>query len=412
MVKNSLWNVLGLVVPSLVAIPAMAVMSRALGVEKFGIFMLAFSILGYAGIFDGGLTRAVIRSVAMHDDDESRNRDVVGTASYAVVALGLIATMMVFFGALPIAHLLKVSAAALADAVDSLKLLALIIPAYLLSLIWFAYLEGKQNFAKLNVMKTFTGILVAALPAIAVLIRPSLAAALAGLLLARLATLVVAYRPCRLGLSAGVFHFRMHTLVALFRFGGWVTVSNFVSPIMVYVDRFILANALGAARVAFYAAPSEVIARMSVIPGAVSRTIFPLFSKLQASADDTARSAFRGLLIVCTVCAIPVFVLAEWILKVWLGAPYADASANILRVLLVGFVFNAVAQVPFSRIQADGKSRVTALVHLAELVPYLALLAILINAHGLLGAAIAWTVRVTADFLALQLLSRRLVGRP
>ncbi len=291
-------------------------------------------------------------------------------------------------------------------------MLALVIPVYLLSLVWFAYLEGKQLFVQLNALKTFTGALVAALPAIAVLIQPSLSSALVGLLLARVVTLFVAYRPCRNGLSAGVFHFKKGTLQALLRFGGWITVSNIVSPLMVYVDRFILSNALGAGRVAFYAAPSEVIARMSVIPGAVSRTIFPLFSKLQSSADDSARTAFRGLLLVCTLVSIPIFVFAEWILKVWLGAPYADASANILRILLVGFIFNAIAQVPFTRIQAHGKSRVTALVHLCELVPYLALLAVLINAYGLIGAAVAWTVRVSADYLALEILSRKLVIRP
>ncbi|MDO9172303.1 MAG: polysaccharide biosynthesis C-terminal domain-containing protein, partial [bacterium] len=130
----------------------------------------------------------------------------------------------------------------------------------------------------------------------------------------------------------------------------------------------------------------------------------------QGSADDTARTAFRGLLIACTLVAVPVFIFAEWILTAWLGAPYGDESANILRILLVGFVFNAVAQVPYSRIQAHGKSRVTALVHLVELFPYLALMMLLIGKYGLIGAAAAWTVRVCADFFALQFLSRRLVS--
>lgn len=410
MLKNTLWNALGLIVPSLVAIPTMAVMARILGVEKFGIFMLAISVFGYAGVFDGGLTRAVIRAIAMHDDDEALNREVVGTASYAVLALGLVGALLLYFWARPLAVLLKVSAPVLADTVDALRLLALAVPAYLLSLVWFAYLEGKQQFAQLGTLKTLTGMLVAVLPAVAVLIRPSLAAALGGLLLARVATMIIAYLPCRRGMAAGVFHFRQATLGALFRFGGWITVSNIISPIMVYVDRFVLSNVLGAGRVAFYAAPSEVVSRMSVIPGAVSRTIFPLFSKLQGSADDTARTAFRGLLIACTLVAVPVFIFAEWILTAWLGAPYGDESANILRILLVGFVFNAVAQVPYSRIQAHGKSRVTAFVHLVELFPYLALMMLLIGKYGLIGAAAAWTVRVCADFFALQFLSRRLVS--
>jgi len=57
--KGTFLNLIGLVIPSVIAIPAMAVMARMLGVEKFGLFMLAFSLLGYASIFDGGLTRAL-----------------------------------------------------------------------------------------------------------------------------------------------------------------------------------------------------------------------------------------------------------------------------------------------------------------------------------------------------------------
>jgi O-antigen/teichoic acid export membrane protein len=409
MLKNTLWNALGLIVPSLIAIPVMAVMARVLGVEKFGIFVLTFSVLGYAGVFDGGLTRAVIRAVAMNGDDETLNRDVIGTATYAVIALGTAGSLLVFLLARPIAGFLNVSAAALGDTIDALQMMALVIPAYLLSLVWFAYLEGKQQFMQLSVLKTFTGVLVAGLPAVAVLLRPTLSAALGGLLLARIVTMLAAYLPCRAGLKTSVFPFHRATLRALLQFGGWITVSNIISPVMSYVDRFILSNLLGAHRVAFYAAPSEMVTRMSVIPGAVSRTIFPLFSRRPGESRDTARSVSRGLLVVCTIVAIPIFIFSGWLLDVWLGAPYGAESAGILRILLVGFIFNALAQVPYSRIQAHGKSRATAFIHLCELVPYLALLTLLIREYGLIGAAVAWTVRVGVDLLVLQILSRRLV---
>jgi O-antigen/teichoic acid export membrane protein len=410
MFRNSLWNALGLVIPSLFAIPAMAVIARILGVEKFGIFMLTFSALGYAGIFDGGLTRAVIRSVAMNDDNDALNREVVGTAGYAVIAMGAVGTLAVYVGARQIALLLNVSPAVLGDTVEALRISALVIPVYLLSLVWFAYLEGKQQFVKLSVLKTITGLFLTVLPVAAVLLRPTLSAALAGLLVARVATLAFAYSPCRTGLGASVFHFKRQTLHDLFRFGGWIAVSNVVSPLMGYVDRFVLSNLLGAARVAFYAAPSEAVSRMSVIPGAVARTIFPMFSKQQDSSAGTARAASRGLLLVCTAIAVPLFLGAHWFLTVWLGPQYGDESATVLRILLVGFVFNAVSQVPYSRIQALGKSRATATLHLVELLPYLALLVILVREYGLVGAAVAWAVRVFADFLALQVMARRLVN--
>ncbi|MBK8166437.1 MAG: flippase [bacterium] len=408
MFKNSLWNAAGLVVPSLIALPALAVMARVLGVEKFGVFMLVFSALGFAGVFDGGLVRAVIRAVAMNGGDEQLNGRVVGTAGWVVLALGVGVAAAVAATAAPLVSLLKVSAVARADSIIALRVAALVIPVYLLSLVWFAYLEGKQRFARLSLIKSVTGILLTMLPALAVLARPGLDAALAALLVARLATLAAAYRPCRDAIGAAIFRYDRATARDLFRFGGWIAVSNLLAPMMGYADRFLISNVLGAARVAFYAAPAEVAARLSVIPGAVARTIFPLFSQLQESSAEQARRAFRGLLVVCLAVAVPLFLVADWFLDRWLGPPYGEESAIVLRLLLIGFVFNALGQVPYSRIQALGRSRDTAMLHMIELVPYLLLLVLLVRDFGLAGAAAAWTTRVVIDFVVLQLMARRL----
>uniref|UniRef100_UPI00124F8D50 oligosaccharide flippase family protein n=1 Tax=Acinetobacter ursingii TaxID=108980 RepID=UPI00124F8D50 len=61
LIKNSVYNIAGFIVPTLVAIPTLGILARQLGVEKFGLFTLAFAVVGYASIFDGGVTRAVIR---------------------------------------------------------------------------------------------------------------------------------------------------------------------------------------------------------------------------------------------------------------------------------------------------------------------------------------------------------------
>ena len=95
MLKSTFLNLLGLIIPSAIAIPAMAMMARMLGVEKFGLFMLAFSLLGYASIFDGGLTRSVIRAIASHDNDNKKNKSVMGTATIIVMCLSAIAAILV-----------------------------------------------------------------------------------------------------------------------------------------------------------------------------------------------------------------------------------------------------------------------------------------------------------------------------
>ena len=53
-----------------------------------------------------------------------------------------------------------------------------------------------------------------------------------------------------------------------------MTVSNIISPVMVYFDRFIVSNIMGADKVAFYSAPAEVILKLGIIPAAIGEQCF------------------------------------------------------------------------------------------------------------------------------------------
>ena len=160
--------------------------------------------------------------------------------------------------------------------------------------------------------------------------------------------------------------------------------------------------------VAFYTAPAEVIARISIIPGALARTIFPLFSGDLRQSYAVAADAYKGLLLAISVIALPIFIAAEPLLGLWLGDSYRHGSAGVLRILIIGFFFNALAQIPFARIQAHGKAKLTATLHVVELVPYLLILTVLVYYYGIYGAATAWSVRVIADCFALEYFSRKL----
>jgi O-antigen/teichoic acid export membrane protein len=59
-------------------------------------------------------------------------------------------------------------------------------------------------------------------------------------------------------------------------------------------------------------------------------------------------------------------------------------------------------------LQGIGRPDLTAKVHLAEVVPFLTLLWILTSHFGLIGTALAWVMRVTADLVLLLLATSRI----
>ncbi|MGS0738613.1 flippase [Pseudomonas sp. GG8] len=409
LIKNSFWNIAGFAIPIVIAIPAIGYLARVLGVERFGLFTLAYAVVGYASIFDAGLSRAVIRAVAMHRDQDKKLGEILGTSTVFVLGLSICASLLLYLNAKNITFYLSVSEAFSADAVEGFQWLSFAVVPLLLSTIWFSYLEGESEFLKLNTLKVITGVAIAIMPVVVVFYQVSFKSAVIGLVLGRLFTALVAY-------GYGLGRFRkdivtvdMQTLKELLRFGGWITVSNILSPVMVYFDRFFISNALGAQSVAFYTAPAEAVARMLLIPMAISKVIFPMLSAKHENANVQTDFAFKLLLVFSVVMAIFVFILANEILLLWMGPDYIGESVTVLRILAVGFVFNSIAQIPFAKIQAGGHSKITALIHLAEIVPYVLLMFFLVKELSLVGAAIAWSFRVFVDYVALDLASRQII---
>jgi O-antigen/teichoic acid export membrane protein len=406
LVKNTVINALAFVIPGLIFIPAAAFLSRTLGVEQFGLLLLMYSIMGYSGIFDAGMTRAVIRKIAQ-SKSIINEQCVMGTSIVAVLLLSIIPTALLFIFAKNIVQWLSVSEEHVNVGIQSIQLLSLIVPFYLFSAVAFAYLEGKEQFLKLSIFRATTGSVLAGAPALMVYYDGTLTDAVIGMFAARILTTIVAFVSLNQALRIKDLKFSRKMLIDLVSFGGWISLSNIISPLMAYMDRFFLSNVSGVGKAAFYIAPSELIEKLTVIPVSLSRVLFPFFSRI-GSHKHHEEKVLIGLGFFLIIILLPIYYFSGHILDLWLGPPYGAESSSVLRILLCGFFFNALALIPFSAIQAKGLAKTTALLHLAEFVPYSLLLFYLIHEMGLIGAAFAWSIRVTIDFACLLYISKNI----
>ena len=192
-----------------------------------------------------------------------------------------------------------------------------------------------------------------------------------------------------------------------------MTISNIISPMMVYFDRFIISYILGAKNVGYYTAPAEIISRMSIVPTSISRAVFPRLSGLSDIAKFKKELKFSYLImaLICVPLVAFCLIFSGKIMYYWLGPQYFIKSSEIFFILLTGFLFNSLAQIPFSAIQSLGKSKITALLHCAEVIPYFLVLYALTSHYGLIGTAYAWSIRVIIDFFALFFISAMLNKR-
>ncbi|ELI9684351.1 flippase [Vibrio vulnificus] len=406
-IKDSAWNIAAIVIPTLVALPVLGMLARMLDVEPFGIFTLIFAILGYASVFDMGLSRALVRSISINRNSSVDIKEYLFTSSITVISIGCIVSLAIFQFKANIASLLNVTGFIYSDVINCLLWVSFVVPFLLLNIVWQSYLEGLERFKELSILKVATSILLSVMPLLFIFIKNTLVFAVLGLVFARLISFLVFYLYAFRELK-GYSHYQFFNKVKLeelFRFGSWLTISNIISPMMVYFDRFVLSSMVGASNVALYTAPSEIVSKLLMVPSAISKTLFPKISNRLDSGVVYKVMVF--LLLIVFFMILPFFIYSEQILTLWLGSGYEAASIT-LRILLVGFIFNSLAQVPYTYIQAKGFSNITAKIHLFEVIPYFMLLNLLVDLYSFNGAALAWTLRVFIDFLVLTYFFLRL----
>ncbi|OAT31377.1 membrane protein [Buttiauxella brennerae ATCC 51605] len=413
LIKNSVWNLGGYIIPTIIAIPALGYLARTLGIELFGIYTLAIAIVGYAGIFDVGLTRAIVREIALYRDDAEERKKIISTTTIFIAIFSSLGVVAIFLLIPNIVTLLKISLSHVEEVETSLRILVFSIPLFLLNQVWMSILEGDERFFIVNIQRSIGSSIIAGLPALCVLLQNGLVSAITGLVIGRIASVMIAYMVVRKEIIGSKFQFNMMTFKRLIFFGGWITVSNIISPVMVYFDRFVISSILGAKLVGFYTAPSEAVSRLGLLPGALSRAVFPRLSNITDKKDFNRQVKFSYALMIsgCLPIVLIGILFSEKILNLWLGVEYAAHSAIILNILLIGFFFNSIAQIPFTIIQSVGKAKITALLHCFEIIPYLVMLYLCVSNYGIMGAAYAWTIRVIVDSLLLIFFSNKYSSR-
>ncbi|MBA4156800.1 MAG: oligosaccharide flippase family protein [Gemmatimonadetes bacterium] len=409
--RNTLINLAGQGVPVLVALVALPILIKGLGTERFGVLTLAWIAIGYFSLFDLGLGRALTQLVSekLAAGEEDRIPSLVRATLLLMLLLGLSgALLLLVLAPWMVRSALAIPTALQGETLSALYLLALSLPFVIGTTGLRGILEAQQRFGLVNAVRVPMGAFTFIGPVLVLPFSSSLTVVVAvlvgGRVVAWLAYLLLCVRSLP-GMLRGRVGFDRMTVRRLLGFGGWMTVSNLVSPLMTYLDRFLIAAALSMAAVAYYVTPYEVVTKLWLVPGAVLGVLFPAFAA--SFTQNRARTlllferSFKTIFLALFPVILILVTLAPEGLDLWLGAEFAQNSTRVLQWLAVGVLINSIAQIPFTTVQGIGRPDVTAKLHLIELPLYLLALWWLIERWGIEGAAIAWVARVSLDLLVL-----------
>jgi O-antigen/teichoic acid export membrane protein len=407
---NTALNLAGRVMPLLVAIVTVPYVIHHLGPDRYGLLALAWLVVGYFGLFNLGIGPATTKFVAelLGEGEIEKLPELVWTALASQTALGL-AGGIALAAASPflVDRALKIPPELHPQAHMIFLIMAALLPFDFASGSMQGVLGASQRFDLLNTISAPASCLTSILPVAALALGFGLPAIVLFLALVRVVSFAVVTALClRLYPALRSVRFDFRLVRSLLGFGGWVTVSSAVGPILIYFDRFLIGAVVSIAAVGFYTPPYTISSKLWLLPSSLMSTLLPAFSTSSGRGDaewikKALIRSLKFLILIVGPAALLLAFFARPILNLWLGAKYATEGALVLQIMAVAMLASSLALVPYSLLYGVGRPDIPARFHVVELPIHIAVVWFLVTRFGLPGAAIAWALRATLDLVLL-----------
>lgn len=398
LLRNSIWNLSGLALPTLVALATVPILIQYLGMEGFGIITLIGSVVGYFGVLDLNLTAGSIKYLAQfHAQQESEKFAETfwfGCLFYGV--LGLSGCVILFASAeLIVRHLFYLSTENHHDLVLALRLAALgffltQMQSYLLVIpqALQRYDYSAQSECLFGVLFNVSSALIAWLHGgiVGVIaVRVVISALNLIYLFGLLHHLGIALRPRLPSLAI---------LRLLTRFSAYAYLSRMGSLLHQYGDKLIIGLLAGPIAVTLYTVPSQLASRLLGLTYRLSSVIYPTVSALSATGDITRlrhlyltssrlvtylNSAVLGIIILC----------GEQFLSIWVGEQFVAVGYPILILIALAMFLDSLTNLPTLVNDGVGHPQITGQFALARGIVGIALVFIGTTLFTIRGAAAA-----------------------
>lgn len=409
--RHTAYNIAGQVIPLVLSLVTIPIYLDLIGDARFGILALIWLFFSYMSLADLGMGQASARQLARlaiaPEEGRREGKKVLSTAFVISLALGMLGAILaqplgiwLFSRQSPNDHELGM------ELLAAIPWAAALVPLTAVAGVANGALQARRAFAEINILGVLASILVLIVPlAIAAVCGPNLEWLVAGVVCVRIVLLpLTLWRACRFYFSELSIEFDSLYAGQLLRFGGWMTVSAVVGPLMVIADRFAIGMQIGSRAVSQYVIPFQMAERSTVFSVALTQALFPSFVKATSETEKLQLSTL-GIKRV-TVWTTPLFAFALLFagpfLAWWISPELAANSTSVAQILLISYWINSIAMIPLTKLLADNQPNLVAKCHLIELLPYLILLYAGTNLFGIIGAAAAFALRVAVDFFLLS----------
>lgn len=362
------------------------VLARILGPSNYGLFALAFVIIGSFGLFKSlGIESALIQR--KNNIDEAAN-----TAFFIIPFLGVALYSILFISAPAIAAFLNSS-----ELVSVLRVLGCIFVLWSLSRVPLSLLEKQMKFAIVSVAEIVGTLSFSVIAILLAKTGHGVWSLVFGYLTNTIIFTCIIWASCK-----WIPDFRFNGKIAreLFNFGKFIFLGSAVWFLKMNLDNVLVGKLLGTTMLGLYAVAFNISNFMSDHFGnKVYRVVYPAYSKLQDDSENL-KAAYLKVIKHVAAIAVPfacgIFVLGGSFVRFAYGEKWIGAG-QILKVLTLAGLFNALTTSNEAVLLSKGKSKVSFMLYFIQVAIFFAFIAPASRLFGLVGVG---TVVTIASFLA------------
>jgi len=356
--RNGFINFLSLLVPAILMIVSMPLLTRWLGIETFGLWLICSTLLGLFGLLDFGLKETAITFIPkfLARNDAEGLESHIRSLFFLNLVIGLCSSILLFGVAKYAAiDVFGVSPDNAADTISAFRILAVgILPSLAINIL-SAIAMGYQQFHLSSALIVGRNILTT--------LGTLCFAALTG----HLAPVIV-FSVCASWFFLVVGLIGLHRVIPMrelfrlpsfedfrevFSFGSLSFLANLSLLAMGVFDKIFIGALLGPMAVAFYSVPLSLVAKLEQVLVKFAQAILPRFSEVSAQGDGVSGGrnniydlSFSATVFISIGLGVGLIVLSEPLLTLWMGVDFCENSVWILRGLVLGYMFKMFNVVP------------------------------------------------------------------
>ena len=182
------------------------------------------------------------------------------------------------------------------------------------------------------------------------------------------------------------------------RFGWNMVIYSIGLAIINNSEKFLLTRLVSVKSLAYYSVASTFANMTTMFSMAMVQTLIPAFSQLLAPDKKAQLDAlFTRSVRISLMGIIPsimfLMIIAKPFFTIWAGQEFGNGSIYPYYILLIGIFFSILVYVPNCILLASGRSDVFAKFYVFEVIPYVIVTYLLVRYFGIIGAALAYSLR-------------------